>query len=62
MIQKAVKINRLDAYSEIRQNLEHWLSRPAEERLAAVDELRHQFYGDSARLQRIARAIQEAWS
>ena len=62
MVQKVVQIHRLDSYSEISQNLEYWLSRPAEERLAAVDELRRQFYGDSQRLQRVTRVIQQARS
>jgi hypothetical protein len=60
MIRKVVQIHRMDEYSEVRQNLEYWLSRPPEERLAAVDELRRQWYGDSQRLQRVARVIQHA--
>jgi hypothetical protein len=40
MIRKVVQIHRLDGFSEIRQNLEYWLSRPPEERIAAVEELR----------------------
>lgn len=59
MIQKIAQKRRLDDYSEIRQNLEYWLSRPHEERLAAVDELRRSFYGHSQRLQRTARVIQQ---
>jgi len=57
MIRKIVQIHRMDGYSEIRQNLEYWLSRPPEERLAAVEELRRAYYGDSHRLQRVARVI-----
>jgi hypothetical protein len=60
MIERVVQVHRLDGCSEIRQNLEYWLSRPTEERLAAVEELRRQFYGDSQRLQRVARVIQQA--
>jgi len=60
MIGKVVQIHRMDSYSEIRQNLEYWLSRPPEERLAAVDELRREFYGDTHRLQRVARVVQQA--
>jgi len=57
MIRKTVQKQRLDDYSEIKQNLQYWLSRPAEERLAAVNALRREFYGDSQRLQRTARVI-----
>ena len=57
MIRKTVQKQRLDDYSEIKQNLQYWLSRPPQERLAAVDALRREFYGDSQRLQRTARVI-----
>ena len=60
MIRKIVQKHDLDNFSEIEENLEYWLSRPPEERLAAVDALRHQYYGDSHRLQRVARVIQQA--
>ena len=60
MIRKTVQKQRLDDYSEIKQNLQYWLSRPPQERLAAVDALRREFYGDSQRLQRIARVISRA--
>jgi hypothetical protein len=62
MIRKTVKKQDLDKLSEIRQNLEYWLSRPPEERLAAVDALRREYYGDSQRLQRVARVVQQAQS
>lgn len=57
MIRRSVRKHDLDNFSEIRQNLEYWLSRPPEERLAAVDALRREYYGDSQRLQRVARVI-----
>ena len=62
MDRKTVQKHDMDNYSEIRQNLEYWLSRPPEERLAAVDTLRRQYYGDSQRLQRVVRVIQQAQS
>jgi transcriptional regulator with XRE-family HTH domain len=37
-----------------------WLGRPGSERLAAVDELRREFYGSPARLQRSARVVERA--
>jgi len=57
MIRKTGQKHDLDNFSEIRQNLEYWLSRPPEERLAAVDALRREYYGDSQRLQRVVRVI-----
>ena len=62
MIRKTVKKHNLDNFSEIKENLEYWLSRPPEERLAAVDDLRRQYYGDSHRLQRVVEVIQQAQS
>jgi hypothetical protein len=62
MIRKIVKKHDLDNFSEIKQNLEYWLSRPPEERLAAVDTLRREYYGDSHRLQRVVRVVQQAQS
>jgi len=62
MIRKTVKKQDLDKLSEIRQNLEYWLSRPPEERLATVDALRREYYGDSQRLQRVARVVQQTQS
>jgi len=58
MIRRTVQKHRLDADFEIKQNLQYWLSRPPRERLAAVDLLRRQVYGDTQRLQRTARVIQ----
>jgi hypothetical protein len=60
MDRKTVQKHDMNNFSEIRQNLEYWLSRPPEERLAAVDALRREYYGDSQRLQRVVRVIQQA--
>jgi hypothetical protein len=57
MIQKVVHKANLHEHDEIRQNLEYWLSRPAEERIAAVEFYRRLAYGDIPRLQRVARVI-----
>jgi hypothetical protein len=57
MIRKIVKKHDLENFSEIKQNLQYWLSRPPEERLREVDELRREYYEDSHRLQRVARVI-----
>ena len=57
MIEKVVKKFKLVDYESSRQNLAYWLSRPAAERVAAVDFLRKQYYGDTGGLQRVARVI-----
>ena len=58
MIKKIVKRIALSKSSSSRQDLKYWLSRPVQERLAAVELLRNQIYGRSTRLQRVARVIQ----
>ena len=40
------------------RDLAYWLSRPLAERIAAVETLRERVYGNSQRLQRIARIVQ----
>jgi hypothetical protein len=56
MIKKVV-IKRSLSESSAGDDLAYWLSRPPAERVAAVDALRKQFYGSTARLQRTARVI-----
>ncbi|MHC9538177.1 MAG: hypothetical protein AB9903_01515 [Vulcanimicrobiota bacterium] len=56
MIKKTVAKKKLLEIS-VQQDTEYWLSRSAEERLEAVELLRRQYHGNSARLQRIARVI-----
>ena len=58
MIQKIVKKGKMDELSSIEEDLAYWLSKPPEERVAAVDFLRRQYNGNTARLQRSARIIQ----
>ena len=60
MIQKIVKKGAVGALSSIKEDLAYWLSKPPEERVAAVDFLRRQHYGNTARLQRSARIIQHS--
>ena len=60
MIAKVVKKADLRDFSEIRENLEYWRSKPPEERIAAVERLRRERHGDTERLQRVARVIQRA--
>jgi hypothetical protein len=58
MIKKVVRKINLQSLQSAKDDLSYWLSRPTEERVAAVDYLRRQYYGSTARLQRVARVIQ----
>ena len=58
MIQKIVKKHRLQERNVTQDDLAYWLSKPPEERVATVDYLRRQYYGNATRLQRVARVIQ----
>jgi len=60
MIKKVIHKHSLNNTSAAQKDLSYWLSRPSEERLAAVDKLRQQYYGTTPRLQRVARIIQRA--
>jgi hypothetical protein len=57
-MEKRVTKQNLHDRSEIRENLAYWLSRPPEERIAAVEMLRKQYYGTIPRLQRTVEIIQ----
>lgn len=58
MLQKIVKKRRLQESTAPQEELAYWLSKTPEERVAAVDYLRTQYYGNAARLQRVARVVQ----
>ena len=58
MIQKTVKKHRLQERTAAQDDLAYWLSKTPEERVATVDYLRRQYYGNTTRLQRVARVIQ----
>jgi hypothetical protein len=59
MIQKIVKRRQLQE-PDARQDLAYWLTRPPEERIAAVEMLRRQRHGTAIRLQRVARVIKRS--
>ena len=42
------------------EDLQYWLSKNPEERISAVEYLRKQYYGNSARLQRSVKIIQRS--
>ncbi len=57
MIKRVIKKGNLSDDSA-KADLEFWLSRTPSERVEAVDILRKQLHGDSARLQRVVRVIE----
>ena len=58
MIQKIVKKQRLHERTITQEDLAYWLSKTPAERVATVDYLRTQYYGNATRLQRVARVVQ----
>lgn len=62
MIEKVVRKKNMQDFSEVEENLAYWLSKTLEERIAAVERLRRQYHGSSARLQRTARVVQRSKS
>jgi hypothetical protein len=58
MIQKIVKKHRLQERTTTQNDLAYWLSKTPAERVATVDYLRRQYYGNATRLQRVARVVQ----
>ncbi len=58
-MQPVVAVKDIHDPSLAKADLDYWLSRPPEERVAAVDLLRARFYGPGPhRLQRVARVLQ----
>ena len=62
MIKKLVQKKNLKGFCEVKETLAYWLSKTAEERVAAVERLRRQHHGSSARLQRTARIVKRSSS
>jgi hypothetical protein len=54
---KRVVVKKKLGDSSIKSDLEYWMSRPPMERIEAVELLRRQYYGNTARLQRTVRII-----
>jgi hypothetical protein len=59
MIERVVKKVDLKKHLSVKEDLAYWLSKTPQERIAAVELLRRQYHGSSARLQRTARVIQQ---
>ncbi|MFO7891770.1 MAG: hypothetical protein R6V04_15695 [bacterium] len=64
MIKKIVKIQSLEEHKKqsIKNDLAYWLSKTPDERISAVEFLRRQYHGNTARLQRSVRVIQRSQS
>jgi hypothetical protein len=58
MIEKVARIKNLDDKNLISDDLKYWLSKSSQERIEAVEILRRQYHGGTARLQRTARVVQ----
>jgi len=58
MIERTVKKLDLKRDSSIKEDLVYWLGKTPQERIAAIEFLRRQYHGSSARLQRSARVVQ----
>ena len=59
-MEMVLTINGLHDRTAVKRDVEYWRSRPATERIAAVDHLREQYYGTLPRLQRVARVVERA--
>ena len=59
MIKKIVNKHDLEDPAASKRDLAYWLSQPSAERLTAVDYFRKLFHGSSARLQRVARVVEQ---
>ena len=57
-IKKLVKKSSIDKLNSIKEDLDFWLDKSPEDRISAVEYLRRQYDGNTARLQRSARIIQ----
>jgi len=64
MIKKVIKIQSLDEHKKnsVKDDLDYWLSKTQEERIAAVEYLRRQNHGNTARLQRSLKVIKRSQS
>ena len=51
-----------DDFSAIKEDYFYWMAKTAEERVEAVELLRRQYHGNSVRLQRSARVVQQEQS
>lgn len=57
MIKKIVKKFSLNELNQSNVNLKYWLSQKPEDRISAVEILRRQYCGNTARLQRVVKIV-----
>jgi hypothetical protein len=60
-LQRLIRITSFAEEARTRPALQYWLSRPPEERVAAVEYLRRQVHGSGARLRRVHRVLDCPW-
>jgi hypothetical protein len=53
---------RVASFDDDSADIEYWLSRPPEERIAAVEMLRKMYHGNYGRLQRVCRVVERGKS
>jgi len=56
-IKKVVTKKKLSDLKKDKSDLNYWLSKTPQERILAVEELRRQYAGSEARLQRVVRIV-----
>ena len=59
MIKKVIKKGNYDDSFHKDADLAYWLTRPPQECIETVEKLRRQYDGSTARLQRIARVVEQ---
>ena len=60
MIEKVLSKHSLKDWSKIKDDLRYWLSKTPQQRIDAMEFLRRQYYGDSARLQRTIKVVKRS--
>jgi hypothetical protein len=60
-LKRTIRVTSFEEEARTRPALRHWLSRPPEERVSAVEFLRKQIDGTGARLRRVHRVVDCPW-
>jgi hypothetical protein len=58
VMERTLRVLTFDEHSKGNADLEYWLTRPPEERVNAVEQLRRQHHGTGVRLQRVLRVTE----
>ena len=59
-MEKVATVLPLHDSTAVERDLKYWLGRSSSERIAAVEQLREQYYGTLPRLQRVARVVKRS--